>query len=200
MSSEMDIHDRHAGGEASVREPGPGLRLLQEFVNTNDIEGGEDELATPELLSAWLAARQKLDPSQPADDAALRRAIAVREGLRELGGANNGEPADRDRLEALNQASALLPMVVDVGPDDWRLRPVSGGVDGFLAEVMGSLARSMADGSWGRVKACRRDTCRWLFFDQSRNRSGTWCSMAGCGSRMKARAYRARRREGAGVR
>jgi predicted RNA-binding Zn ribbon-like protein len=52
----------------------------------------------------------------------------------------------------------------------------------------------MADGSWSRVKACQNDTCRWLFVDGSRNRSRTWCTMAICGSRMKSRAYRARRR------
>ncbi|HEX6654657.1 MAG TPA: CGNR zinc finger domain-containing protein, partial [Candidatus Limnocylindria bacterium] len=32
------------------------------------------------------------------------------------------------------------------------------------------------------------------FFDRSRNRSGTWCTMAVCGSRMKSRSYRSRRR------
>ena len=52
----------------------------------------------------------------------------------------------------------------------------------------GTLARAMADGSWSRVKSCRNDTCRWLFYDHSRNRSGTWCTMAICGSRMKSRA------------
>ncbi len=62
---------------------------------------------------------------------------------------------------------------------------------------MAIVVRAMADGSWSRIKACRNDTCRWLFYDQSRNRSGTWCTMAICGSRMKARAYRARQREAA---
>lgn len=179
--------------------PGPELHLLQEFVNTNDIEGEQDDLATPELLRAWLAARSELGTDQRVDAAAHRRAIAIREGLRELGGANNGEPPDPDRLDALNEVASRLPMVVTVGPDAVRLSPKVGGVDRFLAGLLASLARAMADGSWTRVKACRRDTCRWLFFDQSRNRSGTWCSMAGCGSRMKARAYRARQREAAGA-
>jgi len=88
-------------------------------------------------------------------------------------------------------------VVIAAQPGDWRLSPAVTGVDGFLAGLMAALARSMADGSWGRVKSCRSDTCRWLFIDHSRNRSGTWCSMAGCGSRMKARAYRARQREAA---
>ena len=77
---------------------------------------------------------------------------------------------------------------------DWRLRPAEPGVDGFLGGILATLARAMADGSWSRVKSCRNDTCRWLFYDHSRNRSGTWCTMAICGSRMKSRAYRSRQK------
>ena len=49
------------------------------------------------------------------------------------------------------------------------------------------------DGTWPRLKACRREICHWLFYDHSRNRSGIWCSMAVCGNRTKTRAYRERR-------
>jgi predicted RNA-binding Zn ribbon-like protein len=198
--TEMELHIDGPGGHAATgRGPdsGAALEALRDFVNTNDLEGGEDELETPEQLHAWLLARELIPRHAEVDADAHRRAIAVREGLRALGRANNGEPIDVDRMDALNQAAAGLPLVVSADPDGWRLTPAATGVDGVLAGLMGTLARSMADGSWSRVKACRRDTCRWLFFDQSRNRSGTWCSMAGCGSRMKARAYRARQREAA---
>jgi len=53
---------------------------------------------------------------------------------------------------------------------------------------------SMADESWNRLKACRLDDCQWAFYDQSKNRSRTWCSMKVCGNRAKARAYRERQR------
>src|SRR5207237_71821 len=53
--------------------------------------------------------------------------------------------------------------------------------------------RLLADGTWARIKACRNDRCQKAFYDTSKNRSGAWCSMAGCGSRLKARAYRHRR-------
>jgi predicted RNA-binding Zn ribbon-like protein len=42
------------------------------------------------------------------------------------------------------------------------------------------------------MKACRQETCGWLFYDGSRNRSSSWCSMQICGGREKARAYRRR--------
>jgi predicted RNA-binding Zn ribbon-like protein len=193
----MELHTGHARQAGSGLMPSEELNLLREFVNTIDIEGGEDEVGTPELLGAWLRANELLPAGERINPEAHGRALAIREGLRALGRANNGEPLDVDRVEGLNQAAAQLPMVIGVEPDAWHLRPTSRGVDGFLAGLLATLARSMADGSWARVKSCRRDTCRWLFFDQSRNQSGTWCSMAGCGSRMKSRAYRARRREAA---
>ena len=183
--------------EPGEREPAPtALRLVQEFVNTNDIEGGQDALATPDLLQGWLVQRGLLDRNASVPPAALERALEIREGLRALGRANNDEPLDIGRLEGLNRAAAAIPMHVSFEPADWALQPAATGVDGFLGQVLGTVAAAVADGSWSRVKACRNDTCRWLFYDHSRNRSGTWCTMAICGSRMKARAYRARQREG----
>jgi predicted RNA-binding Zn ribbon-like protein len=178
------------------REPAPGmaLHLLQDFVNTNDVEGGRDGLGSPELLRDWLVDRELMEGSDGVSDAAWRRAIDIREGLRALGRVNNGEPLDREQLAAMNRAAADVPLVFGVEVADWRLRPAQAGVDGFLGGILGTLARAMADGSWSRVKSCRNDTCRWLFFDHSRNRSGTWCTMAICGSRMKSRAYRSRQK------
>ena len=55
----------------------------------------------------------------------------------------------------------------------------------FLAEL---------DGSWSRFKECGDPTCRSVFYDRSKNRSGKWCVMAECGNRAKVRAYRERER------
>src|SRR6185312_8322187 len=79
------------------REPAPdvALHLLQDFVNTNDVEGGTDGLGSPLLLQGWLAERGLMDRSDGVPDAAWRRAIDIREGLRAMGQANNGEPLDR---------------------------------------------------------------------------------------------------------
>jgi predicted RNA-binding Zn ribbon-like protein len=187
---------REPGGREAA--PSAELHLLQDFVNTNDIESERDALGTPGRLQEWLARRGLADASQAIDEPGWRGALAIREGLRALGQANNGEPLDLARVQALNRAATAYPVLVGVDGDDWSLRPAQRGVDGFLGTILATLARSVADGSWPRVKACRSDTCRWLFYDHSRNRSGTWCTMAICGSRMKSRAYRSRRRaEGA---
>jgi predicted RNA-binding Zn ribbon-like protein len=62
-----------------------------------------------------------------------------------------------------------------------------------LAAIVAVVATARAAGTWERLKACRQETCGWLFYDVSRNRSSNWCSMQICGAREKSRAYRRRR-------
>ena len=64
--------------------------------------------------------------------------------------------------------------------------------DDVVGELLAIVARAQADGTWQRMKAC--PACGWAFYDRSRNRSRTWCTMAICGNRAKARGYRARHR------
>lgn len=184
-------------GETGSR-PAPGrLALVQAFVNTLDLETGRDALATPDGLAAWLRGHGLMAPGGGVSQADLERAVAVREALRGLllvnAGIRAAEGAGRD-AETLEQASARGSLVVRF--DDGgvtRLEPAAGGVDGALALLLAAVHEARLEGTWGRLKACRNDTCHWAFFDHSKNRSGTWCTMAACGSRLKSRAYRERR-------
>ena len=176
-----------------AQSPSPALQLLLDFVNTNDVEADADELGTPAQLRDWLSAHG-IQPGEGPDEPDRRRAINTREALRALGAANNGERIPAAQLARLNRAALAAPVVIGLSSDSFALKPAGGGVDGLLAALLAGVATAMADGSWSRVKACRNHGCQWLFFDRSRNRSGTWCTMAVCGSRMKSRAYRSRRR------
>ena len=64
-----------------------------------------------------------------------------------------------------------------------------------LEYVLWPVARSaselMTASELDRVRQC--PGCGWLFLDQSRNRSRTWCDMQFCGNRAKARRYYERR-------
>jgi predicted RNA-binding Zn ribbon-like protein len=184
------------GPEPGHRQPAPGdLAVVQAFVNTNDIEQADDQLRAPRALRAWLADRDVPGADRPISRAPWRRAIAVREGLRALAAANNGLPVDTEAIRGLETATAQLGLIPRLGVGSrWRLEPRADGIDGFLERVVAITLSAMADGSWARVKACQSDSCRWLFYDHSRNRSSTWCTMALCGARAKARAYRARKR------
>jgi predicted RNA-binding Zn ribbon-like protein len=71
------------------------------------------------------------------------------------------------------------------------------GIDRPIGELLIAVTGSMAAGTWNRLKVCANDACQLAFYDASRNRSGRWCSMTTCGNRMKGRAYRERRGNGA---
>lgn len=182
-------------GQPAERAPAAGdLAVVQAFVNTNDIEGGDERLGTPDALASWLAAAGLCEAGVRVTPAQFRLAIDVREGLRALGRANNGESFDRATLECLNEAAQQIPLTARFSHEDWAAERYNEGVLGALAWILGAVAKGMSDGSWSRMKACKRDQCRWLFYDHSRNRSAVWCLMEVCGNKEKAAAYRRRKR------
>jgi predicted RNA-binding Zn ribbon-like protein len=184
-----------SGAQPAERTPAPGdLAVVQAFVNTNDIEGGDERLGNADALATWLAAAGLCEPGVRVTRAEFRIAIDLREGLRALGSANNGEPLDLGALERLNEAAAQIPLSARFSQQEWHPQRLSAGASGALAWIVGAVAKGMSDGTWSRMKACKRDRCRWLFYDHSRNRSAVWCLMEVCGNKEKAAAYRRRKR------
>lgn len=175
-------------------KPAPGdLALVQAFVNTLDVESGRDELADPDRAALWLERHGLLAGTAPLDQEELSGLLELREALRALLLANNGEEADGTAIATLNRITGdgLLTLRFDPGGQA-HLEPLGGGTRGAAGLLLGISYRAMVEGTWQRLKACRSHTCQWAFYDHSKNRSGTWCSMAVCGSRNKARAYRSR--------
>jgi hypothetical protein len=165
-------------------EPAPGgLALVERFVNTVDHEHGREMLYDARRLGELLVSLGLLDAGARVTARQLASAHSLREQLRVLALANNGVPTDVE-LDA--------PLRVHVSADGAQLVP-AGDVDGAFAALVGIVYTAMADGTWPRLKACRREVCGWLFYDRSRNRSAVWCDMAVCGNRTKTKAYRARR-------
>lgn len=179
--------------EETGARPAPGdLALVQVFLNTVDIEGGEETLASPAELERWLRRHGLLEPAAPLTDADLRLAIQVREALRRLAYANHEGVADPEGAAVLDRVAANARLRVRFGDGGMRLEPELPGIDGALARLLSIVYAATVQGTWPRLKACRRETCRWAFYDGSRNRSSSWCSMAVCGNREKARSYRRR--------
>jgi predicted RNA-binding Zn ribbon-like protein len=176
-------------------KPAPGaLAMVQGVVNTRDLETGRDELASPEQLHAWLVRFGLLEQEDVVTPDDFQRALAVREALRALLLANTGRTEDANAVPTLNRAAARSPLVVTfTAQGASNLETSVGGVDGALGRLLAIVVRAMADGTWQRLKACVNEACHWAFYDYSKNQSGMWCSMAICGSRMKARTYRQRK-------
>jgi predicted RNA-binding Zn ribbon-like protein len=176
--------------------PAPGrLEHVRAFVNTLDIEAGTDELSSPGALTRWLRARDLTGPQQgQATENDLKQAIATREALREVLLAHVGRqvPAGAPVSQMRSVAASLITRL-QIG-DDGSVRPVPDGRAGpaGLAALLLIAAEAATNRTWPRLKVCSADDCRWAFYDRSPTRSGCWCSMAGCGSRAKSRAYRQR--------
>jgi predicted RNA-binding Zn ribbon-like protein len=166
-------------------EPAPGrLALVERFANTLDVEHGREALHSPERLRTLLLELGLLDRDARVTAGDLAAAHDLRDAIRALALANNGVPTDV-ALEAR--------LVARVDDEGGVLEPERRDAAGALAELVGIVYAAKVDGTWERLKACRRDVCHWLFYDRSRNRSAVWCSMAVCGNRTKTAAYRARR-------
>jgi predicted RNA-binding Zn ribbon-like protein len=188
-------------GETSEAKTAPEpLDLVQRFVNSVDLETGEDELETPEALRDWFAERGLLGRDDRVTAAELRRAIEVREGLRAVLLQNNGLPLDEELVERLDRAVGRASVRVRFTPDqEPELVASCSGVDGAIARLMAIVAAAVEHGRWERLKACPREECEWAFYDSSKNSSGRWCSMESCGNIEKARAFRERRRGAEGA-
>ena len=166
------------------------LRVVQELVNSVDVEHGVEWLGTPAELQAWLAERQ-LDGRRRPTSAEVRHALELRETLRELLIANNEQRTAPEAAASLERAARRARLTLDYDEHGHlELVPQTPGVDGALGRILAVVYEAMAEGTWHRLKACRQ--CSWAYYDYSKNRSATWCSMAICGNRTKTRAYRRR--------
>ena len=152
---------------------------MQLFVNTVDLTHDR------EWLSGWLE-----EQDVPPTETNLGRAREVREAIRELLYANNRHPMVGDPQALLQRAADDARLTLDLNKP--ALTPRAPGIDGALGRVLAIVFTTMLDGTFRRLKVCRNHDCRWAFYDYSRNRSASWCSMQLCGNRTKTRTYRRR--------
>ena len=130
--------------------------------------------------------------SSPAGNVKLLNNYLVNSGTPQT---NNGAAVDPDAIATLNEAVAKGGVVIQFQVDgNPRFDPQRADLDGALAFLLSIVSRAQLEGDWARFKACPGEDCGWAFYDYSRNQASAWCSMAICGSRAKARAYRLRRR------
>ena len=99
-------------------------------------------------------------------------------------------------IEILNQAAERAKLHISFTPDgSAQLEPSTVDLDEALGRLLSIVYIAMVEGNWERLKACQNEDCRWVYYDISKNRSGSWCSMAMCGNRLKTSTYRRRKKE-----
>ena len=183
---------------STSRDPAPGrLALVQELVNTLDVELDVDELA--DLASAGVVAARARTARRPTtrfDEGDLERARSFREALRAL----LDEHTDAAGADCRGRRARRRPRLPRCCV--WRSEPTAPPCSSPPRRALTAPSRRCsrsstvrrATGRWQRLKVCAEHSCRYAFYDSSRNRSGSWCTMAVCGNRAKARSYRERRR------
>jgi predicted RNA-binding Zn ribbon-like protein len=158
------------------------LRRVQLFVNTTDHEHSRELLGSPTAVREWLSAHVR-DPVH-VGPAGAERTRALRRALHDL-----VESGSAEAYRQVEETARRARLTVSLDPP--RLVPQASGLDGALGELVAVAYEAMRDGGWNRLKAC--PNCGWAFWDASRNRSATWCSMQLCGNRLKVRRHRSRR-------
>ena len=180
----------------------PGFGLLYNFANSLDlrrfVQGGvthttADQLATVAQLEEWMRGRGLLEKSVRLSRSDYRKALELREALRQF---LSLAPTDRRGIDAagqLNAAAANFPLILRVSEaGGLDLQPERRGALSGLGRILADLQLAAESGNLDRLKMCASDECKWVFFDRSKPATRRWCSSALCGNRQKTRTYRQR--------
>ncbi len=171
--------------------PQSDLEVLRQFVNTVDLESAAP-LDPGDSLPAWCEG-----PGNCAhiDEEGLARLRLFREALRSVLEAHAGEGDPAERLAALQPFAAGTRYELRITQDGSPVLQAHGdGAQAAVAKLLAIVYDAVAAGTFRRLKACRKHSCRWAFYDHSKNGSGAWCDMAVCGNRVKAQKRRARQK------
>jgi predicted RNA-binding Zn ribbon-like protein len=169
----------------------PELEPLRTFINSVNPEDS-DPLTGPDELEAWCAQSELCRGAQQGD---LPRLRAFREALREVLEVNSGTREASlawASVEPFARAASYGMRIDATGPP--ALEPAGQGAERTIAALLAIVYDAMRRGTWSRLKACNKPSCRWAYYDRSKNGSGAWCSMAVCGNRMKASRRRQKSR------
>jgi predicted RNA-binding Zn ribbon-like protein len=195
-----------------------GGRLCLDFVNTIEgrigldpedfLRGCADVLHWGEHAGLLTAAQVSMHSREAAKKpgaaaACLANAISLRELLYRifLALAREAQPT-ADDLERLKRVYLDALAQAELSPEQqgfrWEWPAKAAGLEAILRYVARDAVELLCSPDVRRIKQCPgAGDCGWLFLDASKNRSRRWCSMEGCGSRVKMRRQYARRRDSA---
>lgn len=175
------------------------------FLNTTELESDAlvDHFATFDDAANWLAEHRVVHgsgsdlrkaTSDPA--AALDRLRSVRGALREVAHAvaerRSADPSALAEVNRAIQGRERVQLVPDRDGVSIGHSHVGDPFDDALARLADPIVEEIQSGREDRLRICDNDTCRWIFYDESRAGRRRWCDMSSCGNRAKARRHRER--------
>jgi predicted RNA-binding Zn ribbon-like protein len=149
-------------------------------------------LTTAARLDSWFAESGTVEGGTSSRPADVTTAIALREAIYALVTARmSGTAYDQAALSLVND-SARHPSVI---PQLTRGGRHTEGTPGQALSTVARDAISILGGPEASLlKECARPGCTQTYLDTSRGGRREWCAMETCGNKMKAAAYRARKR------
>jgi predicted RNA-binding Zn ribbon-like protein len=176
-----------------------GTRAL-DFIGTlraRRIDEPFEFLTSAEMLDAWFDESGLVPGGVGAGEADLASALELREAAYALIWSRlHGRPMPLEAIDVVNSYAAKPPVRIQLGSERWTSA-------GDAAQALSQLARETIEIAGGDethlLRECGRDICTQIYLDHSRGRRREWCSMSSCGSRMKAKAYRERKKAQAGT-
>ncbi|MFI5998438.1 CGNR zinc finger domain-containing protein [Streptomyces sp. NPDC051362] len=149
--------------------------------------------AAPDRLDAWFTECGVVDAVSPSRSADVEEAKNVREAIYELITARRlGEDFEHGALAVVNSAARKPPAVPQLTPSGrWTVATP----DEALSTVARLAIELLSGPDVPLLKECGNPECTRTYIDRSRGMRRQWCGMESCGNKIKAAAYRARKRE-----
>ncbi|WP_344684892.1 CGNR zinc finger domain-containing protein [Saccharopolyspora taberi] len=152
-----------------------------------------DTLTEPADLERWVAECEELPDRVTADAETFASALELREAIYRLAlDRVHGRAFNRSSLRTVNDTATWPVLAIKLSDAGLRM---SGDLRATLSHIARSAITLLADPG-ACLKECGRADCTRIYLDRSRGARRTWCGMEECGNRVKAAAYRARRRAG----
>ncbi|MGW7255285.1 CGNR zinc finger domain-containing protein [Streptomyces sp. NPDC054834] len=147
---------------------------------------------TPERLNAWYLESGLVDTITPGEEDDVREATTVREAIyRLVTDRRLGEEFHREALAVVNAAARKTPVTP-------QLTMAGRHTDATPAQTLATVARQAVELLSGPdvplLKECGNPECTRVYIDRSRGFRRQWCGMDSCGNKIKAAAYRARKK------
>ena len=147
---------------------------------------------TPDRLDAWYLESGVVDTIVPGEEGDVEQATAVREAIYQLVTDRRlGEEFDEEALAALNDAARKPPATPQLTPSG-RLTEAT--PEQALSTVARYAVELLSGPDVPLMKECGNPECTRVYIDRSRGMRRQWCGMDSCGNKIKAAAYRARKR------
>ncbi len=163
-----------------------------DFVNTEIVRDGEpvDLLTDAAALERWLHdagfGRVRVTPS------AFQGAKRLRAALRKI--VDGASSSVNGINEELRRGQGTLTLRKTDGKYAVEFQPRDADPRFLIARA---AANFLASADLARIRRCEGTNCILFFYDTTKSGTRRWCSMAGCGNRMKAAAhYRRMKDEG----